>query len=106
MPGSNDPAWLTSREKLPPPDMDRLDYDARERSLTLYELPGRDSWMVQLPNEQGRTVGSHYHLPEGVDPRQALVYYARAGVKVSMPVTVAQIEAGRMTQPSLSIGGN
>ena len=106
LPGSNDPSWLTSREKLPPPDTDRMDYDAKDRTLNLYDLPNRDTWMVQLPNESvGHLVGPQHRLPEGVDTTHTLVYYARAGMKVSMPVTVAQIEAGRMAHPSLAIGG-
>jgi cholesterol transport system auxiliary component len=105
MPGTNDPSWLTSRDKLPPPDTDRIEYNAEKRTLTLYDLPGRDRWIVQLPNEHsGHLVGSQHMLPEGVDTSRTLVYYARAGVKVSAPVTVAQIEAGRMSHTSLAIG--
>lgn len=104
MPGTNDPAWLTSREKLPPPDTDRIEYDAKKRTLTLYDLPTRDNWMVQLPEESvGRLVGPQHQLPEGMNTKRTLVYYARAGVKVSAPVTVAQIEAGRMAHTSIAI---
>ena len=100
-PGANDPAWLTSREKLPPPDTDRIEYDAKKRTLTLYDLPTRDNWMVQLPEDSvGHLVGPQHQLPEGVDTNRTLVYYARAGMKVSAPVTVAQIEAGRMAHNS------
>jgi hypothetical protein len=101
-PGMNDPSWLTSREKLPPPDTDRIEYDSQKRTLTLYDLPGRDNWMVKLPDEAvGRLVGAHHRLPEGIDTTQILVYYARAGVKISAPVTVAQIEAVRKPHTSL-----
>jgi hypothetical protein len=99
----NDPAWLTSREKLPAPHLDRLDYDAEKRTLALYDLSGRDQWMVKLPDEiAGRPVGSSYQLPEGADTSRTLVYYARPGVKVSAPVTVAAIEAGRRPHTSLA----
>lgn len=101
--GSNDPAWLTSREKLPAPHLDRLDYDPEKRTLALYDLSGRDHWMVQLPGEtSGRPVGSACRLPEGVDTSRTLVYYARPGVKVSAPVTVAAIEAGRRPHTSVA----
>ncbi len=104
VPGLNDPNWLTSREKLPPPSLDRLDYDPDKRTLTLYDLPGRDHWMVQLPEElTGRRVGPVHRLPEGIDPTKTLVFYARAGVKVSTPVTVAAIEAGRRPHASLAL---
>jgi hypothetical protein len=100
--GINDPAWLTSREKLPPPDADRIEYDAEKRILRLYDLQGQDRWMVQLPNEQlGRQVGPEHRLPEGVDTKHTLVYYVRPGVKVSTPVTVAAI-SGR-TDNSLAL---
>jgi hypothetical protein len=95
-PGANDPSWLTSRESLPPPDPDRIDYDAQKRTLTLYDLPGRERWMVRLPDEdRGRAVGPQHRLPEGVDTAQTLVYYVRIGEKASAPVTVAAIEACR-----------
>jgi hypothetical protein len=102
--GANDPDWLTSREKLPPPDSDRIEYDAQKRTLSLYDLPGRDRWMVQLPDESvGRLVGPQHRLPEGVDTAHTLVYYARAGSKTSAPVTVAEIEAGKAAHSSTKV---
>jgi hypothetical protein len=94
---------LTSREKLPAPNLDRLDYDAQKRTLALYDLSGRDQWMVQLPNEAfGHPIGPTHRLPEGVDTSRTLIYYSRPGVKVSAPVTVAAIEAGRRDHSSLA----
>ncbi len=104
VPGFNDPNWLTSREKLPAPNLDRLDYDAEKRTLTLYDLPGRDHWMVQLPEDRNaRPVGAVHKLPEGIDPTKTLVFYVRAGAKVSATVTVAAIEAGRRPHTSLAL---
>src|SRR5262249_4205756 len=77
--GVNDPNWLTSRPFLPPPDTDRIDYDAQQRTLTFYELPGRDHWVVQLPDDAPRPVGPTHRLPEGVDPAQIRVWYTRPG---------------------------
>jgi hypothetical protein len=103
--GANDPSWLTSREKLPAPDTDRIEYDREKRMLFLYDLPGRDNWMIQLPDDKiARLVGPLYRIPEGVDTSRTLVYYSRAGMKTSAPVTVAQIEAGRLGHTSLAIG--
>jgi hypothetical protein len=103
--GANDPSWLTSREKLPAPDTDRIEYDREKRMLFLYELPGRDNWMIQLPDDKvGRLVGPQYRIPEGVDTSRTFVYYSRAGMKPSAPVTVAQIEAGRLAHTSLANG--
>jgi hypothetical protein len=97
VPGSNDPSWLTSREKLPPPDTDRIEYDPKERTLILYDLPARDNWMVQLPDGQiGHQIGQQYQLPEGVDLTRTYVYYSRAGMKISLPVSVSKIEASRL----------
>jgi hypothetical protein len=104
-PGMNDPVWLTTREKMPPPEADRIEYDAKSRTLTFYDLPARDSWIVKLPDQEfGQFVGSQHRLPEGADLKQTLVYYNRAGVKMSAPVTVAQIEAGRLSHISLASG--
>ncbi len=100
-PGVNDPAWLTSRERLPAPSLDRLDYDPPTRTLAFFNLPGRDVWMIQLPGEeQGRLAGPSYQLPAGVDTSRTLVFYSRPGMKVSAPVTVAAIEAGRRPHTS------
>src|SRR5262245_18206078 len=100
-PGANDPAWLTSRGRLPAPDTDRIEYDARTRTLTFSDLPGRDRWMVQLPDEaSGRQVGRQHHLPEGVDTSRTLVYYARPGSRVSVAVTVRAIEDCRAPHTS------
>jgi hypothetical protein len=100
-PGANDPIWLSSRGSLPAPDTERIEYDAHKRLLTLHELPGNNRWMVQLPDEEnGRFVGPMHVLPEGVDTARTLVYYARPGFKASAPVTVAQIESGRMPHTS------
>ncbi|HSQ57147.1 MAG TPA: hypothetical protein VLM40_15595, partial [Gemmata sp.] len=98
-----DPAWLTSRQELPAPSPDRLDYDPEKRTLTFYDLPGHDRWMVRLPDElSGRAVGPQHRLPDGVDTRYTFVYYARAGEKISAPVTVAAIEACRSGHTSFA----
>lgn len=100
-PGTNDPLWLTSRGSLPAPDTERVEYDSQERLLKFHNLPAGDRWMVQLPDEMNaRFVGPWHRLPEGVDTTRTLVYYARPGSKVSAPVTVAQIEAGRLPHSS------
>ena len=100
-PGTGDPPWLTSRGSLPAPDTERVEYDSQERLLKFHNLPAGDRWMVQLPDEMNaRFVGPWHRLPEGVDTTRTLVYYARPGVKVSAPVTVAQIEAGRLPHSS------
>src|SRR5579872_2079824 len=88
VPGSNDPSWLTSRENLPPPDTDRIELrassnDFSKRTLILYDLPARDTWMIQLPDGQiGHQIGQQYDLPEGVDLTRTYVYYSRAGMKI------------------------
>ena len=90
--GSNDPAWIANRPELPPPDADRINYDARTRTLTLYELPHNQRWLVQLPGESvGRPVPPQHRLPD-VDMAEVYVYYTRPGVKSSAPVSVKQIQ--------------
>jgi hypothetical protein len=89
--GANDPAWITHRPELPAPDTDRINYDIRTRTLTLYELPTNDRWLVQLPGEtEGRPVPPQHRLPD-VDVSETYVYYMRPGRKPSAPVTVKQI---------------
>jgi hypothetical protein len=100
-PGTDDPIWLSSRGSLPAPDTDRIEYDTQNRLLKFHDLPSGDRWMVQLPDEaNARFVGPVHRLPEGVDTSRTLVYYARPGAKASTPVSVAQIEAGRLPHTS------
>jgi hypothetical protein len=89
--GANDPAWVTSRPSLPPPDLDRINYDERTRTLTLYDLPGNDRWLVRLPGEEhGRQTGPRLRVP-AADLAEVYVYYVRPGMKPSIPVSVKQV---------------
>jgi cholesterol transport system auxiliary component len=90
--GVNDPAWIGNRPALPPPDADRINYDERTRTLTLYDLPRNDRWVVRLPGEPvGRQIGSQYRVPD-VDPAEVLVCYTRPGQRPSVAVSVKQIQ--------------
>ena len=90
--GSNDPAWIINRPALPPPDADRINYDERTRTLTLYELPGNDRWVVRLPGESaGHQIGSRHRIPN-VDTAEVMVYYTRPGLKPSVAVSVKHIQ--------------
>ena len=90
--GANDPPWIVNRPELPPPDADRISYDAKTRTLTLYELPRNDRWVVQMPGESvGRPVPPQHRLPD-VDPAEVHVYYTRPGLKPSASVSVKQIQ--------------
>jgi cholesterol transport system auxiliary component len=95
--GANDPAWIVNRPALPPPDTDRINYDERTRTLTLYDLPGNDRWVVRLPGEPaGRPVTAQHRIPDA-DPSEVMVYYVRPGYKPSVSVSVKQIqECGNM----------
>jgi hypothetical protein len=87
----NDPAWVTCRPSLPPPDLDRINYDERTRTVTLYDLPGNDRWLVRLPGEeQGRQTGPRLRVPN-TDLSEVYVYYVRPGMRPSIPVSVKQI---------------
>ncbi len=90
--GTNDPAWITNRSALPPPDTDRINYDERTRTLTLYNLPGNDRWLVQLPGEsRAQQVAPKHRIPD-VDTSEVMVSYTRPGFKPSVPVSVKQIQ--------------
>ncbi len=100
--GANDPAWIVSRPALPPPDTDRINYDENTRTLTLYDLPGNDRWLVRLPGEAaGRPVGPQHRIPD-VDLSDVMVYYARPGLKPSIPVSVKQIQDSGSTHVSIA----
>jgi hypothetical protein len=100
--GANDPAWIVNRPELPPPDTDRINYDERTRTLTLYDLPGNDRWVVQLPGETtGHQVPPQHRIPD-VDTAEVMVYYTRPGVKPSAPVSVRQIQDSGNAHVSLA----
>ena len=68
------------------------------------DLPGTDRWMVRFPGERhGKAVGPRVRLPDGADTAQVLVYYARPGSRPSIPLTVAEIAAGRAAHTSLAL---
>jgi hypothetical protein len=99
--GSNDPAWMTNRPELPAPDPDRINYDARTRTLTLYDLPRNERWEVQLPGQGARPVPPQHRLPD-VDMSEVYVYYTRAGQKSSASVSVRQIQESGNAHVSLA----
>jgi hypothetical protein len=83
---------VVHRPNLPPPDTDRINYDARTRTLSFYELPGNDRWVVRLPGEPvGRQVVAQHRIPD-VDLKEVMVYYTRPGVQPSTEVSVKQIQ--------------
>ena len=88
--GANDPAWIVNRP-LPPPDTDRISYDERTRTVTLYDLPGNDCWRIRLPGEVSKLSAPQFRVPD-VDTSEVLVYYTRPGVRPSAAVTVKQIQ--------------
>ena len=100
--GTNDPAWIVSRPALPPPDTDRINYDESTRTLTLYDLPGNDRWVVRLPGETvGRPVSPQYRIPDA-DLTEVMVYYTRPGLRPSIPVSVKQIQDSGSTHVSIA----
>ncbi len=102
--GANDPAWMTNRVQLPPPDADRITYNEHTRTLALYDLPGNDRWMVQLPGEAyGRPAAPQHRVPADTDLSEVMVYYARPGVKPSTPVSVKQIRDSGNVHSSLAL---
>jgi hypothetical protein len=99
--GANDPAWIPHRGALPAPDADRINYDANTRTLTLYDLPRNERWLVQLPGESvGKPVPPQHRLPD-VDMSEVHVYYTRPGQKPSASVSVKQIQDSGSTHISL-----
>lgn len=89
--GANDPAWIVNRPALPPPDVDRINYDERTRTLSLYDLPGNDRWLVRVPGDDTYRPGTVHRLP-AVDPSEVMVCYTRPGMRPSSPVSLKQIK--------------
>jgi hypothetical protein len=101
--GANDPAWVTGRAQLPPPDADRINYDERTRTLTLYDLPANDRWMVQMPGDDSpRPAAPQQRVPADAELSEVKVYYARPGVKPSRPVSVKMIRDCGQAHSSLA----
>lgn len=99
--GLYDPAWMPHRPELPPPQLDRINFDERTRTLSLYALPGNGRWMVQMPGErEGRLVLPQHRVPEA-DLAEVLVYYVQPGRKPSAPVTIKQIQESGSVHVSL-----
>ncbi|MCI0703438.1 MAG: hypothetical protein L0241_20355 [Planctomycetia bacterium] len=102
--GSADPPWVTHRPHLPPPEIDRMNYDHTTRTLTLYNLPGNDRWMVHLPDGTKQPTGAQLRLSADVELDKVLVFYARPGVRPSTSVSVKQIqECGNAHNSNLGI---
>jgi len=98
--GANDPAWIVSGG-LPPPDTDRINYDERTRTVTLYDLPGNDCWRIQLPGEAPKLVAPQFRVPDA-DTAEVRVYYTRPGLRPSTSVTVKQIQECGSTHVSFA----
>jgi hypothetical protein len=82
---------MPGRYELPPPDAERINYDTRTRTLTLYDLPGNERWEMRLPGDAvGRPIPPQHRLPD-VDVSEVYVYYTRPGVKASSAVSVKKI---------------
>lgn len=95
--GTSDPAWITLRTQMPAPDADRITYDEQSRTLTLYDLPGNDRWMIQMPGEEnGRPTPPQQRIPAGMPLAHVNVYYVRPGMKPSAQISIKQIrDTGR-----------
>ena len=99
-PETGPPALTAVRDRpgaaLPAPDSDRIEYDARTRTLHLYDPPDSARWMVHLSNARHPApVGPQLRLPEGIDPDRTVVFYTRPGGGHSTPVSLRQIQDAR-----------
>ncbi len=101
-----EPSLVSERpfmSKLPAPRSAWIDYSARDRKLTFYDLPSSGRWMVKRSDrEMAYPVGPEHVLPEGLNPTETMVYYTRPGGQTSRPVTLAQIQAARDEHVSIN----
>lgn len=101
-----EPSLVSERpfmSKLPAPRSAWIDYSARDRKLTFYDLPSSGRWMVKRSDrEMAYPVGPEHVLPEGLNPTETMVFYTRPGGQTSRPVTLAQIQAARDEHVSIN----
>jgi len=88
---------------LPPPRSEWIEYSAKDRKLTLYQLRASGRWMVKRPDRaQAYPIGAEHVLPEGINPNETIVYYTRPGGQVSRGVTLAQIQSATREHVSIA----
>jgi hypothetical protein len=91
-----------SMTQLSPPHSGWISYSPKDRKLTFYELPGSGRWMVKRSDQAAAyPVGPEHTLPEGLDPKEMVVFYVRPGGLTSRSVTLAQIQSARPEHVSL-----
>lgn len=91
-PTSEQTSYNPPLSSLPPPATDRIVY--KDRTLTLYDLPGSGRWMIQRPDVRfPYPVGPEHTLPEGVDAGKTFVYYRVSSGLQSPFVSLAEIQA-------------
>ncbi|MDY3559196.1 hypothetical protein R5W23_006414 [Gemmata sp. JC673] len=101
--GTQDPPWVALRSQLPAPDADRITYDEQTGVLKLYDLPGNDRWMIQMPGEEaGRPSPAQQRIPAGTPLAHVCVYYVRPGMKPSAQISVKQIRETGLAHNSLA----
>lgn len=80
-------------DSLPAPRAGWIEYSARDRKLTFYQLHASGRWMVKRSDrDKAYPVGAEHTLPEGLNPAETFVYYTRPGGQVSRGITLAQIQ--------------
>jgi hypothetical protein len=109
--GPDDPAAVEAKpfasdrplmSTLPPPRAEWIDYSAKDRKLSLYQLRASGRWMVKRPDrETAYPVGPEHVLPEGIDSSETYVFYIRPSGQTSRSITLAEIQAA--TREHLSI---
>jgi hypothetical protein len=99
-PTGDDDSRPTMRQ-LPPPAVERMEYNKDTHTLSLYHLPASGRWVVQSPGESATVeVGPKHVLPETADPEATMISYRRPSGQASGWVSVADILAARATHAS------
>ena len=102
--GTDDPAWVALRTNLPAPNADRITYDEHSRMLTLYDLPGNDRWMIQMPGDEvAQPAASPQRIPTDAKLSHVTVSYVRPGMKPSVAISVQQIRDTGRAHNSLAL---
>lgn len=79
---------------VPPPTVDQVRYNTDTRTLTFAEQSGPARWMVKRADAPtAYPVGPEHTLPEGTDPAETFVFFARPGGGTSRGLSLADILA-------------
>lgn len=100
------PSQVSERPQLvnlPAPRPEWIEYSAKDRKLTFYQLRSSGRWMLKRSDrEKAYPVGAEHVLPDGLNAAETFVYYTRPGGQTSRVVSLAQIQSSTREHVSIN----